>query len=399
MMKHRMLTIEIINNLAWMALIYGILVTGLMIFSNDPAIYVAALILIIPFVINFVARKIFKTFGLWIFIGLLFPIAVFIAGWADPIHWPGFFSGPLQPQFYFWLGASAATMVFSLSHFYKKTPDLSFAFIMFSSGAFIVFSFWAASTHRFQLLPVYPVLIVICVTFRIAVMHMLQMDRSLETVPSSSSQPIKKIINFDYQLLIGLSATIVIIAVAVFYAITRPILIFIARIFPGLPAVSIDGIDYSEIPFMGMGGGSADMVFEMLADGAEPSLFAQFMEVLMHIILMVLLVVAAIAFVIFIARLIFRIFTTRKHDVDAHSRKGDSVDEKEFILPIKIKRQRQETHQDEHPIRKQYKNTIKNALKTGIKIKPADTPTTAIKQVHKEELKTFADEYAKVRYQ
>jgi len=381
MKPFRILIVEAVDNIAYLALFYGIFAMIMYVMLYEASLLRLALIAL-PFWGNFVLRRIFKNFWVSLVAHSGFPIIAFF----------------LLPEMFsrvFWVGATIAMAVYSLKHYFRIQPSSGSGFMVFGGGAIVVLSIGAAFAGYWPLVPIYPPLFLIMAIGRMVLSHMLQMDVSLEAVQLSSAQPVERIISFNYKLMAGLSAAVLAATLLLFFVLVNPAMNIAAQRFQfpwTLPMPDFYDMAVREPP----GTINEFDILSMLGDGdAEPSLFGRIMSI--FLLLLGVFSVAGAVILVFIVT--FNAITNglnKKHF--SHSENAsDTEDTREFIRRTKTSRKRRDP-QGEHPIRRLFRKTVSRHIKMGVPIMKSDTPTDISKRITSEDISSLASNYADIRY-
>jgi len=258
----------------------------------------------------------------------------------------------------------------------------------------IALSFWMASGGHWTLVALYPILMVLIGTGRIIVMHMLQMDKSLDAIQPPAAQK-SRIISFNYKLMAGLGAAMIALTMAIYLGIIAPVAGVLIQNVPELQRISSPSEDE---PIQPMPSRSVMTEFLMpYGDYAEPSTMWQVLDVLFRMA-GTIIIFGIIVFVLFmLVRAIIRLLKLRAQSADAELQSDWAQDEREFILPQRARTKRG-TQQEEHPIRRLFRETIQAHIKRGVPIQKSDTPTDITHRIHSEDIAPLAEAYAQVRY-
>jgi len=339
--------------------------------------------LIVPFALCFVIRWFVKNIWLALPLHLIFPVVAVI-----------FVSGVFLQAV--WLGAMILVALISLGHYFKRGVAVGAGFVFLCAAIFIVLSVWAASGFHWPLVALYTVLLVISTIGCIVLLHMVQMDISLDAMQLSSAQPVRRIISFNYKLVAGLAAGILILTLIVFFLVTAPLFGFIAGLFsesqerdrddsPVETAVTESDFDYQQ---------SREWDF-----GLSP--YRSDEEITNVGPLLNILIAVAAACGVYILYKVFTAFfgwLNRRKFYSSDFNDTNAQDEREFILPRRKKEKPAPRSQKEHPIRRLFRETITRHIKAGVTINPSDTPADMTKRIQTEDLSVLSERYANIRY-
>ena len=385
MTRTRRIVAEALENIALLMLIYGIFTVPMYLIRQDIRDVQLLWLLIIPFAVNFLLRLIIKRVWIALPFHLIFPIAAFFL--ADGIF-----------MIIVWVLAMAAAGICSLRHYFKQQPTSGMGVIVFYAAVFFVLAMWTAQAGYWNLSPIYPVLMMVSALAHVIIMHMLEIDKGLGAVQLFSTQPIGKILSFNYKLIAGLGVVVSGITLLFYFAIARPVLGFLIGLLNQLeiPALEMD-MSWTLTQAPGTMG-SPDWVEYFIQD-YEPSLFVQFILLLLNII-MIVVGIAGVCFVIFIVfKGIFKWLAHGSKREIWEAPDADTGDLREFILPVNKGVQRKRFGKDtEHPIRRKFRETVIQQIKLGVKIEPCSTPTDISRLVSGEDINALTEEYSAVRY-
>ena len=226
---------------------------------------------------------------------------------------------------------------------------------------------------------------------------MTTVNASLEVISQNSTQPVRKILAFDYKAMVALGLLLVGLILLFNMLLIRPVLEVVSDF--------RSNVDWSTQPSENeimlepdiLGGGGEIPLTMLLGDSADgPALIWQILEWIVTFIALPLfgLVVIVVVFR-FIQGIIKR--WRFKETLDAELDDG-FADIKEFIrMPSAGKRWRRDSR-NEHKIRRLFRETVTRHIKKGVPITKSDTPIQMTEKIQGKDIATLADDYAAVRY-
>jgi len=384
MNNQRKIIIETMDNIAYLAFFYGIAAIPIFLAYENPADLWRLALIALPFWGCFFLRRLIKNFWLSLLVHFLFPVLAFFIV-------PGLIPAVVAVATVF------AMVIFSLNHYFTRDTTTGNGFILIAGTFYSIVSIWAFFTGHLPLAAVYPPLVIITAVMRIVVIRMQQMDKSLEAIRLSSEQPVMRIVSFDYKLVAGLIAVIIALTLIIYFAVTGPVLEFIAERVRGIEFAEItpgeeDPALLEQSPMMPTGADGMDFL-----DLGDYRVLPAWVN-LLTTILFSAIAAATFCFLVFaiirsiIKRLSERIITNELAD-------GTAEDEKEFIFPQMKKRAgKRGKHDNENPVRRLFRETMTAQIKKGVPIREHDTPTDMAARVKSEDLNELAEKYAGVRY-
>jgi len=384
MKPFRKMVIEALDNTVHLALFYGLFAMLMYMMTGDTGDLVRLAFIALPFVGNFVLRRVFKNFWVSLIAHICIPLMTV------------FLVQELHPRIV-WTGATVIIALYSLGHYFRREPSSGAGFMVFGGGAIVVLSIVAARMGYWPLLAIYPPLLLFMGIGRTVLSHMLQMDVSLEAVQLSSAQPVERIISFNYKLMLGLGVVMLALTLVVFSVLVEPIMNIIADRFHFPWTIHISDVEYTVPPDdRGATQNWSDSLMQF-DEETEPTLLAQVMQIIFRVI-------SVLAVVVFVAVIIILVFTTimnalNKEHFTQPEHISDTEDKREFILPRRVKTtgRRRKPH-DEHPVRRLFRETVSRHMKMGVPIDKSDTPTDMVGRIESEDITKLANDYADVRY-
>jgi len=386
MTKRRRLVCEILDNATYLLVFYGLFVTVLFAYSGDILDLQRAGLLAVPFVVNFFLRRISRIVVVSLIIHLLVPV-IFLAAM------------PFEMYTLIWAVGLFVMAIFSTTYPFNKAPSSAAAFVATSTILFIVLSVWAGNRGYWGLASVYPPVLVGIVLGRHFLMRMLQMNKSLEAIQSTSQTPVKKILVFDYKVAMGL-IVLMIGMIAVFYVfLVGPALRLAAELAPGLPQFPTFEADAEpeRVHALPPGGMNFD---DYMSIADTSNIFARLLGMLLRIIFSILAIVAVGALIALIIQAIIKFVGLRSSRVKQMRDVDGLEDEKEFVFPVeKWRKQRSKIFaKNEHPVRKLFRETAMLHIKNGVPIVKADTPAEIANRIKSENIAGLVEEYSLIRY-
>ena len=391
MTRKRKLILAAIDDLAVLAVFYGLAITPVYFITGDSAVLWWMGLIAVPFWANFAIRRVTKVFWQSLLAHLPLLAAVAFVSQFLPMH-------PVL-----WIAVGCVLTLFSLVRFSSFAPRGGYDFMIFSALAFLALTIFSIRAENFLLASVYPVVVTVIVIARVIVLHMLQMDASLEAIRLASEQPVRRIIAFDYKLAAGLGLVVLTLALVLYFVLIAPALGFIARVMPGIPQMDIAYREvpelFREYPHQGTGGFDPS-----LFDEVPPSPVAEVILAILSVVVGAMAISLGIYFLYLITLAVLRLLNSRARRLGADGKKDFAEDEKEFILPLNVKRPRpiKTLLQNEHPTRRLFRETVTQSIKMGVPLNQSDTPTeitnTIQSRTQADDIAGLAEEYAKVRY-
>ena len=374
--------IELVDNLVHLALFYGLLAVPMYLVNQDPQALLWLVLMVLPLLWNFFLRRVLKKFWFALPAHMVAPTIVVLVV-------PG-----LAPQV-LWTVAVAILTLYSLGHYFRHQPSSGVWSIVLCASLFSALSIWAGRGDYWNLAAVYPPLIIIAVIGSVIVMAMMQMDQSLEAAGMSSAQPIKKIIKFNYKLMLGLSGTIFLLALLVFFVFTGPVSRFLSGMFPEVSLIR----PVTEPTYFSMYQGRWEPLADLtgMLEEREPSAFALLMALILQVVFVAPGVIGSAILICLIVRAIFRWLSRRNRFYTQNLYDLGEGDEREFILPS-VNTSRRMRRGPENPIRRLFRQTVTRHIKMGVPIRKSFTPTDIATRINTNDITSLVDEYVKVRY-
>lgn len=373
--------IEAIDNIAFMIILFVPLTIHAYNITHGEFAPWFPWLIIVPFWLNFYMRQAIKSFGALFAAHMILPLVIMV---VEPL-------------------AALIPLVlsgFSLIYFYKRMPANSNILISVSAAFFSFLGFMGARAGDHLVAAVLAVMLVVVTICRVIVLHMMQMDSSLESIKPSSSQTLEKILSFNYKLVAGLAVSLMVLTIAIFLGFISPIVSIGSQLIPDLPNIqqSANG-ELQDIPFHDARelGGAGERRSEL--ESSETSTFWRIVDVILRIVLGLAAFALAGYVMYIVARILLRLLKHRSISKELTAQTKDNGDEREFILPEARKKQkRRRIQHEEHPTRRRYRETVQGHVKKGIPIKKSDTPADIAKRIHAEDMTQLTNEYAQIRY-
>jgi hypothetical protein len=384
MPKSRALIVQIVESLVYLCLLYGALAVPVFLARESVRDLVEFAVIAVPFACGFAIRWFVKRFWLALPLHLLFPVAAMILS-RDLFELGIYFV------------AMMIIMVISLAHYFKRGIAVGNGFVFLCGLIFIVLAVWAERGGHTPLVVLYGVLLLVSTIGCLALLHMVQMDVSLDAMQLSSAQPVKRIIKFNYRLVAGFCVGILVAALVVAFAAVVPLMRVAGEILPdewNLPTWTPRQREPRELPE----GRGLDLGFPML-DGhfIEETEQPGPVAIVIQFVLVIVGLTGAAWLVFKVLQAIFILLNNRRKYYPSEFTDHAAEDEREFILPTG-KKKKTRRFGEEHPVRKKFRETITRHIKLGVEIAPHDTPSDMKKRVISEDLDALVGEYVKVRY-
>jgi len=378
----RRLIVSIIDDAAFLILLYGMFSISILWVESDVMTLWRLSFIAVPFWANFYLRQVIKNFGLLLVSHMVFPVAFMIIA-------------PASSRF-MWVLFAVFLAGFSLMRFFWGESKNTGQAVSLSAIMFIALSWAAANAGVFSLVVLYSVLLVLVTVGRVIVTHMRQMDASFDAIQPPAAQK-ARIVSFNYKLMAGLGVVMIAVVSAIYFGFVAPVQNFILQQFTELPTL------YQTAPHEGY-----DMQFhdrEIIdfglnhAEYGEPSSMWLVIDVLLRVIGGAIVVGIIVFLTYVIARAIIKLMRLRAVSGGADSLDDSTIDEREFILPDMINRmKRNSVQEEEHPVRRLFRETVQAYMKKGVPVKKSDTPTDISNRVDAEDFSPLANEYSRVRY-
>ncbi|MCL1884257.1 MAG: hypothetical protein FWF81_10985 [Defluviitaleaceae bacterium] len=287
--------------------------------------------------------------------------------------------------------AIAAIIIFT---FFKRGINFGQEIIFLCAVVFIGISLFAANAGNFSLVAICAGLLLVSVVLCLVLLHMTQMDTTLDVMQNSSAQPVKRIINFNYKLVAALGVGILVFSLVIYFAVVSPIMNAVVSAIPQLDVLSPPPT--VERHFTPPQGRYSDLIVpEQRGFFVEPLM--PIMGTLIGIIFSIVGVVIVSYIIFVIIRAILIRLSNHKRYYDAFFKSSDSEDEKEFIFSSN-KKAKIPRSKNENEIRRLFRETISRHIKFGVEIKNSDTPSEMAAKIITEDISELAEKYSPIRY-
>jgi len=372
-------------NLLYLVFFYGLIISFVLPFFEMQIVILLIITTGVSFFLFFV-RRLVKFTSVMLIAHLLIPVG---AAWI--------YSSNL---FYLlaYMAMSVTLTIFSLYQRYKKSNTFTPEFTFFAPLVLIVGALVAGHFGHTNMYIPYAVMIVFLGIGSRLHTRMSLVNSSLEAITQNSTQPVQKILAFDYKAMAVLTAVMVGMILFLNRFLLRPILQFIAQL-----SLNIDfdlGFDplmegYHQEPGVELHG---ENPFLDMMEGAnnEPALFWRILEFFtFYVVLPLIGLMMIIALFRFTIKIYYEWGLKKERDQDLAN---GFADIKEFISSPKIKSLWRRSNKNEHRLRRLFRETIIKHMKKGVPISKSDTPMEMVTKIHKEDIGALAEEYGAVRY-
>ena len=371
---------SILYNTIWLALFYGIFVAPTRMFFRLGMYELLPMWAGVFFYFFFLRR--------W-----LKPVVLFV-----PAHFVALFvvwhMGPTLPLQVFYVATVVLLTVFSFIQRYRPALTFSYEFSYFSPIVLIALTLLAIYQGHNYMAAHYAALIIITSVGGRLQTRMAHVNSTLEIITQNSTQPVKKILSFDYKAVFVLGMVLVGLVVALHVFVVRPAMEAAIGLLPEFtPAETPDFIPEPTFyePLIQM-----EMSLLPFVNERPPNVFLRFLERFV-----LYLIFPAILLAILV--LIFR--AVREFLIQLGLKKSDEqdladgfADIKEFIRTPKIKRSWFFGPRNEHSLRRRFRETVTRHMKKGAPIQKSDTPAQMVEKIRAEDISGLAEEYVAVRY-
>ena len=380
--RSRYLITDIIYNIVWLAFFYGIfMVPAVMLLGFG--IYGLLPLMSAVFFYFFLVRRFIKP--VWLMVPAHF-IALF-AVWHI---------GPSLPHQLFYVAAVMLMMIFSFIQRYRPAQTFSVEFSYLTPIVLISLAILAGFQDYGHMVVHYAALIIITSVGGKLQSRMADVNSTLEIITQNSTQPVTKILSFDYKAVFMLGLALVGLILLLNRLLIRPVLEAIARWLSTIPPIEIaDTVPYTDI-FGGTGQMGGDEFLYFLMTDAESALFWRILE---WITLYIFVPILFLVLIVFAGRAIRNLLISlglKKSEVPELA--GGFEDIKEFIRTSKPKRSWFFGPRNENSIRRRFRETVTRQMKKGVPIQKSDTPAQMAGKIQTEDISALAEEYAAVRY-
>lgn len=383
MTKTRKLVIDILDDSTYCAFYYGFFATIIYVTVFAAPLLWLLLFMVVIMYANYVLRCIFSSFAMLVLMHSFLPILIFVVRIYHPFSLVWIF---------FAIVLSAHSVIIA----FRKPITEVLGFILICTGIFFALSFWNSYGVVTSL---YAPLLLYIIIGRYIVLHMLKMDRTLEIIDTSQSHgqvngsAIQKIISFNYKLVICLGL-IMATATLLLQLLIMPVLSAIRNLFPNMPEIEQQLREHGTSSYER----NVQPIDHNIANTADQAGLPPLIELLLNIIFHILAFAMLILIIYAIFRWILYLLSKSTGKKQKLGKSSDTtLDTREFILN-RSRIKKLQTHENLHPIRAQFKETIKKHIKMGAPIKKTDTPTDMSCTIKTEDITTLTKEYSEVRY-
>ena len=385
MTAKRDLIMDIFLNIIWLAMFYGIFLAPAVTFFDMWADLLLGVMTGI-FAYFLFLRRVVGPVALMVLGHIIVPIAAWILS-------PGLF----YILVYFVM--AVVLTVFSLYQRYRRAMSVTGELVSFAPLVLIVLGLIAAYNGAANVVIPYATMIIITAAGGRLHQRMAQVDMSLAAISQNSTQPVKKILDFDYKAMIVLGALLVALILVLNTVVFRPLLSFIAGNIPNLNfEFTISDEDYMTYFGGGSDGGGPGAMYMLMAEqDANRSFFIwRILDVILFIVLPVLIGVFAFSA---LAALVHNIYMRwKKRGLEVPDMADGEADIKEFLQGPRLRNLWRRGPSNENKLRRRFRETVARHIKKGAPIKKSDTPIEMAVKIVSEDIGELADAYAGVRY-
>jgi len=371
-------------SLIWLAVFYGFFIMPAVILFGlrlDVLLIVSVMIQLYLYFVRRFVRLILPM----VLLHLIIPVAAFYIA-------PGIVE---QVQY---IAVSVVLVLFSLQQRYTRSVSFALGFTVAAPLVLVVIALALGYLGHSNVYTIYAVLVIYTGLCSKLHMRMTYVNDSLTVITQTSTQPVKKIMAFDYKATIAL--TVVIIGMIAFLHIflLRPALEAVYDIVTSirfeLPYMPYEDVQLPMPPPSGGGMNISDIMgfYEV----AEPWLIWVILERILIIVLPPAVVFGLGVIIFRLARNIYRLMGVKSNQDHEHASGYEDI--KEFIRTPKVKRSWFFGSRNEHKLRRLFRETVTRHMKKGVPIKKSDTPIEMAEKIQAESISKLADEYAAVRY-
>jgi len=368
-------------NIIWLSVFYGVFIAPAVVFLHLRTDILLPISAVILFVFLF-ARRLIKYTAIMFLVHLIVPIAAFYLA-------PDLFSRVL------YVGVATVLAIFSLQQRHTRSLTFVAGFIYAAPMVLIVLALLVGNQGYTHVYTTYAVLIIFSSIGSKLHIRMVQVNDSLEVITQTSTQPVKKILAFDYKAMLVL--TVIMIGLTIFFhlSLMRPALEAVSGIRLN---VQIDPITHTpEAPpdtpgddILGPGGMAVEGLYR------PPSPFWLALERLIMLLVPPVVVLGVGYFIFRLAREVYKKLDLKT--AKDHEYASGYEDIKEFISTPKTRRPWFFGSRGEHKLRKLFRETMTRHIKKGVPIKKSDTPMQMAEKIKAEDISNLVEEYAAVRY-
>lgn len=385
MSTKRRVVIEIIDNITRLAIFYGLFATAVALFAPHQFNLLRMGLVSVPFAINFFLRRISRREATLVAVHAVVPLAAAVVI-------------PLGVYWAIWLVATILMAAQSVKYQFREEITSSVGFSVATAVSFVFLGIVVLGFDSLQVLPLYPIVLLIVLIGRQLVMRMLRMNTALETIHLSSRQPFKRVFAFDYKIMAVLTVLMISMVAVLHFMVISPAMGAVIGLYQRL-------ITYDPPPPEHIDMYENDEEYEEDANTyvahEEPESDLAWLWQYLQIIALGLVLLVLLPVSIFLIYQGFVNFMGRyAPDKNRNKTLEDMDGESELTLDTVSKRRKRSFFSSlfEHPVRRIYRKTVTRNIKKGVGITLSDTPTQVVERVTSEDIQALADEYAVVRY-
>ena len=370
-------------NLVWLAIFYGGFVV--------PAIMLLHLRVDILLLVSGV-----MCFGFLLMRRIIRPVVpMVLAHIIVPVLAFYFAPGSFEQAMY--VGVAIALALFSFQQRHKRSFTFTTGTVYAAPIVLIALALFMGTRGHDYIYTTYAALIILVSIGSKLHIRMTHVNDSLGVITQTSTQPVKKILAFDYKAMVVLSLLMVGLVLFLHVFLMRPALEAISGINIRMPQFdSSYTADEPFIPPMDIGPGFD--LYEYLA--GEPFSGPLWLWVILERLLFFVmppLIVLGIGILLFrLIRKIYRQLGIKTRQSQEHASGYEDI--KEFIRTPKVRRPWFFGSRNEHKLRKLFRETVTRHMKKGVPIEKSDTPVQMAEKIQGEDIRALAEEYAAVRY-
>jgi len=373
---------DIFINALWLAAFFGIWAAPALLFT-DVRVSVLFVVMVAIFAYFLFVRRIIKS-ALYMFLAHLpVPIAA------------GLLARGLVPII-FYLGLTVVLTLFSLYQRFRRIKTPSSEFVAFSPVVLILSALLVGYYgHGNMYLPYAALVIFLGVGGRFH-NRMSMVDTSLDVISQNSTQPLQKILAFDYRAMVVLGVLLVGVILLLNRLVTTPFLRLVTRLNPNFN-LTWEGQEgdfdwmFARDPMAG------SLPMDEIFYYSEPWLIWQVLE---RFLTFVALPAAGIVAMVMLFHTLRNIYSNWRFKPEIESELDDGrEDVKEFLSGTPLGGLwRRRTPRNEHRLRRLFRETMTRHIKKGAPIQKSDTPLQMTGKVQTEDISGLAEEYGAVRY-
>ena len=375
----RIFIMDVSLNLIWLAVFYGLAVMPAVIFLEARLDVLFLISFGISFSFFFIRRKVRPIIPM-LLLHLIFPIGVYL----------------LSPDYHYlalYMGLTLLLGAFSLQQRHSPSQTFTSGFTYGTPLVFIVLAIFAGSQGYGDWPMSAAIVIFACVGSKLH-MRAAQVNESLEIITQTSTQPVKRILAFDYKAGVVLGLAMVGLVVFLYVFVTRPVLTAIS----GITLDIEPGAPQRGSPFLPNMAPAAFDPAGLMGDlePREPALIWRILSMLLTVIMPPAILVGIVIGLFRVIREIYRRLGIKRGQSQELNTGFEDV--KEFIHTPKPKRPWFFGRRNEHKLRRLFRETVSRHMKKGVPIYKADAPGEMAEKILAEDIRSLADEYAAVRY-